>query len=189
MVCFLRLPVTICVWRRSVLKLLLGPNNLFKSRSDQTGTMWSHKKHWWKLVYGKIVQINVTWQQVGLPGNHGFSIFFLIAPVASFANEIYSGLRFLPARNCSKLGKDSDDCSPLSSRKRSVFFSPSAWSFRFVVVNQTSCHHNYASHTYCNSHRPATNCYHHVDYVRRTLSSFGFASLKIHTETLVFVFT
>lgn len=116
MVCFLRLPVTICVWRRSVLKLLLGPNNLFKSRSDQTGTMWSHKKHWWKLVYGKIVQINVTWQQVSLPGNHGFSIFFLIAPVASFANEIYSGLRFLPARNCSKLGKDSDDCSPLSSK-------------------------------------------------------------------------
>ena len=124
MVCFLRHPVTICVWRRSALKLLLGPNNLFKSRSDHTGTMWSHKKHWWKLVYGKIVQINVTWQQVSLPGNHGFSIFFLIAPVASFANEIYSGLRFLPARNCSKLGKDSDDCSPLSSRKRSVFFLP-----------------------------------------------------------------
>ena len=105
MVCFLSLPVTICVWRRSVLRLLLGPNNPFKSRSDQTGTMWSHKKHWWKLVYGKIVQINVTWQQVSPPRNHGFSIFFLIAPVASFANEIYSGLHFLPARNCSKLGK------------------------------------------------------------------------------------
>ena len=47
----------------------------------------------------------------------------------------------------------------------------------FVVVNQTSRHHNDTSHTNCNGHRSTANRYHHVDYIRRPLCSFCVSSL------------